>query len=307
QQYTDSRARRALDSAPGVVAYYAEDIMDVENAEGHTFQLRAIEGMLDQFPFTISEGRFLEPDSGEALAGQGLLDWLELEIGDSISLTLKDDSGPPTTWRIVGTHPEPVNAGQMLMVSLSSVKRAHWETEPRTYYLKLATGADTGLLKDYLEPRKGADLNLTLIGHTLPDAVVYLQFAILALSAILIGIALINVFNTSVLAVREKMRLIGILKTVGMTPRQVMAMVCTSTGVLGFLATLVGVPLGLVFTQTVLSALSRGYGFGQVQISIRPTTILLLFPLMICVSVAGSLVPGRRAARASILEVLRYE
>jgi len=305
--YSDSRTRRTIAGAPDVLAYYAEDIIDVQNAAGHTFQIRAIEGALDEFPFRITAGRLFNPDSQEALAGQGLLDWLGLEVGDWISLTLEDDDSLPGTWQIVGTYPEPVNAGQMLMVNLSSVEHIHWEPEPRTYYLKLAPDASSNALKAHLEPREDADLNLTMVGQSLPDTVIYLQLAIFALSAILVGIALINVFNTSLLIVREKLRLIGVLKTVGMTPRQVVAMVCTSTGVLGILATVVGIPLGLIFTQTVLSAVSRGYGFGQVQISIRPTLLLLLLPLMGGISVAGSLIPGLRAARTSIVRVLRYE
>jgi len=307
QQYSDSHARRALANTPGISAFYAERLVDVQDTNGHTFQIRAVEGNLDQFPFRISEGRFFEPGTYEALAGQGLLDWLDLEIGDSITLTLEDDDSIPVTWTIVGKYPEPVNAGQMMMVNLPTVTQAHWRAEPDTYYLKLSPEANPDALKAYLEPRRDADLNLTFVGQSLPDTVVYLQLAIVALSAILIGIALINVFNTSLLTVREKLRMIGVLKTVGMTPAQVVTMVNTSTGVLGFLATIVGVPTGLVFTQTVLAALSRGYGFGQVHVTVNVRLVLLLIPLMILVSITGSMLPGRQAARTSIVEVLRYE
>jgi len=307
QEHSDRHTRSEIGQAPGIAAFYAEQLVDVEDTRGHTFQIRAVEGDLDQFPFRISSGRPFDPDSVQALAGQGLLSWLGLKVGDSLTLTQKDSNRPPITWQIVGTYPEPVNAGQMLMVGLPVLRSAHWDSDPHTYYLRLAPDADGEETKNFLQPRANSDLNVIFVGQSLPDAVVYLQLAILTLSAILISIALINVFNTSILSVREKLRTLGILKTVGMTPGQVVAMISTSTAVLGVLATIVGVPVGLAFSQVLLSTLSRSYGFGQVHVTVNIALVLLLIPLMILVSIVGSLWPSLRAAHTPIVEVLRYE
>jgi putative ABC transport system permease protein len=134
-----------------------------------------------------------------------------------------------------------------------------------------------------------------------------LQLAIFALAAILIGIALVNVFNTSLLAMQEKVRMIGVLKTVGMTPAQVVAMINSTAGVLGLLATVVGIPLGFLLTRSLMGVLSRSYGFGEVNVALNLLYVLLLIPLMVAVSMVGSLIPGRRAARLSIVKVLRDE
>jgi putative ABC transport system permease protein len=130
--------------------------------------------------------------------------------------------------------------------------------------------------------------------------------AIFALAAILIAIALINVFNTSLLAMQEKTRDFGILKTVGMTPAQVMAMVNTSAGCLGFVAALVGVPLGFAITRSLLASLSQTYGFGKVHVALHLGYVGLLIPLAVLVSLAGSIVPARQAARLPIVSVLRH-
>ncbi len=135
----------------------------------------------------------------------------------------------------------------------------------------------------------------------------YLQLAIFALGGVLMVIALINVFNTSLLATQEKRRTIGILKTLGMTPAQVVAMVNTTAASLGLLATGAGIPLGLAFTTGTLTVLSKAYGFGQVRVTTNPIQVLLLIPLMGLVSMAGSLLPGRRAAGMSAVRVLRDE
>jgi putative ABC transport system permease protein len=302
-----SKVRHLLGLAPGVQAYYGETLVDVETPAGHAFQVRAVEGDVTAFPIRILRGRFFRPAAYEAIAGQGLLDWLDLRVGDTLTVVLDEKRGRTATWRIVGTYTEPVNVGQMLMVGHSTLARLIDDPLPRTYYLKLAPGASPTRLKRYLEPREDADLNFTLAGQAIPSVIVYLQLALFLLSGILIGIALVNVFNTSLLAVYEKLRMIGVLKTLGLTPRQVMGMIHTTSGFLGFLATLVGLPLGWVFTRSLLVMMSRTYGFGQVQMPLNPLYVLVLPVVMVGVSMLGSLFPGRRAARVAIVSVLRRE
>ena len=306
EQTPDAKTRGLLRRAPGVTAFYAERLLEAETGDGKSFQIRAVEGDLEAFPFRLSQGKFFAPNSNEVTAGQGLLDWLELEVGDNLILYLEGQDRP-TTWHIVGQYPEPVNVGQMLMASLTTVQRTLRHLEPSVYYLRLAPNANVSQLRHYLAPRPDSDLNLTLIGQAIPGVVVYLQIAILVLAAILIAIALINVFNSALLAMQERLRVIGVLKTVGMTPAQVLTMICATSGLLGLLAAAVGIPLGLAFTRGVLLSLSRTYGFGQVQISIGWLYLLALPPVMVAVSVLGSSIPGRQAARLNIVDVLRSE
>ncbi|MBN1583973.1 MAG: FtsX-like permease family protein [Anaerolineae bacterium] len=296
-----------LSRAPGVERFYGEQLIAAETLDRRSFQVRAVEGDLTDWPFQVTVGRFLQPDTFEAMAGQGLLDWLGLSVGDEITLVLDGVENRPLTWRIVGQYSEPVNTGQMLIVNLSTVTRALGHVEPSRYYLRLAPGADPDRLKAYLSPRPDADLNLIFVEQAIPDQVYTLQLAILALGGILIGMAVINVFNTSLLSVQEKLRTIGVLKTIGMTPNQVVAMVTTTAGLLGFLAAVVGLPVGFVFTKGVLASLASTYGFGQVQVSLSLFYVLVLPPALVGISVLGSLIPGRRAAGTSIVGVLRRE
>ena len=146
------------------------------------------------FPFNIQQGRFFEPNTNEAIAGRGLLGWLNLRVGDELTLLLNNR---PVSWHIVGQYAEPANAGQMLIVSLPTAARFIKEAKADTYYLKLGPDFNFGRLQRYLAPRPEADLNLVLVEQAIPGSVIYLQLAIFVLAAILIGIALVNVFNTS--------------------------------------------------------------------------------------------------------------
>jgi putative ABC transport system permease protein len=192
------------------------------------------------------------------------------------------------------------------MVSLPIAARHVKGAEPTMYYLKLSSNHDIEQLKQYLEPRPDSDLNLSP-AVKIPDYVIYLQLAVFALSAILIGIALVNVFNTSLLAMQEKLRIVGVLKAVGMTPAQVVTMTSTTAGFLGLLAAISGIPAGLTFTRELINSLSGTYGFGETQVTLSYAYILLLPPLMVGISILGSLIPGWQAARLSIVRVLRNE
>jgi putative ABC transport system permease protein len=302
-----SRTQHLLQTAPGVEAFYGQHLIDAETLSGQTFQIKAVAGNLAAFPFKVSQGRFFQAHTNEAIAGQGLLDWLGLKVGDELTLILDEEDSRPTTWQIVGQYAEPSNAGQMLMVSLPTVAHSIKHLQPTEYYLKLSTEVDVDQLKQHLQPGRQPDLTITLVEQAIPWSILYLQLAIFALATILIGMALINVFNTSLLAVQEKLRVVGVLKTLGMTPTQVLAMVNTAAGILGFLAVALGIPFGLIFTKGVLTMLSNSFGFGEIGVTLNVLYLVLLIPLMVGISMAGSFIPGRQAAAAPIVNVLRRE
>jgi putative ABC transport system permease protein len=137
--------------------------------------------------------------------------------------------------------------------------------------------------------------------------VIYLQAAVFALAGILIVIALVNVLIMSLLAAQEKMRAVGILKTVGMTPAQVVAMFNTTAASLGALAVFVGIPSGLFMTKDLLSIMSDSFGFGKISVSLDLTQAVILIPFIVIVSMFGSFLPARWAANLFIVRVLRKD
>ncbi|RPI58145.1 MAG: ABC transporter permease, partial [Chloroflexi bacterium] len=306
EEFGDGKTRHMLSMAPSVEAFYAEERLQVTTSAGDSFQVRAIDGDLAPFPVKVEEGRLLQPGAMEAIAGRGLLDWLGLRVGDRLTATLEGRENRPVTWQIVGQYPEPADVGRMLTVNLEPLRRLA-PADPSVYYLKLRPGSDPSLLEQSLESGANADLNVALVEERIPDDVRYLQLAIYVLSAVLIGIALVNVFNSSLLAVREKVRDVGIYKTVGMTPGQVVAMVGTSAGLLGLVSAVVGIPVGLLLTTGLMDLLTASYGFGRVDVTVNALYLGLLVPAISLVSMAGSLLPGRWAAGCSIVHVLRSE
>jgi putative ABC transport system permease protein len=134
--------------------------------------------------------------------------------------------------------------------------------------------------------------------------------AVTLLTLMLATVAALGVFNTVVLNTRERRRDLGMLKSIGMTPRQVIVMLLTSMGLLGLVGGLLGVPLGIGAHRWVVPAMVHS---GQLAI---PALVLHVFtaPLVVAlglaavaIAVLGAFIPSRTAAWSPIAEVLHNE
>src|SRR4030095_11799234 len=86
------------------------------------------------------------------------------------------------------------------------------------------------------------------------DTITLFVSLIVTLTLLVTAVAALGVFNTALLNAREQTREIGILKTIGMTPRQVRGMVIASLAGLGALTGLLATPLGLATHRQGASA-----------------------------------------------------
>ena len=301
-----SSARRTLERAPGVAAMVAHTTAKVSTADGKEFRVHAEEGDLASLPFKLEAGHLINTDiEGEAMIGVGLQRWLSLNVGDMLRVTLTGKRAP-VEWRIVGVYREPADNGQMAIISLRSLQAVDRTVEPDTYFLRLSPDVNLDALRTFLRSRAGDSLGLAVV-DTRISSLQQFRFTVLLLSVALSTIAVISVFNSAVLNMRERMSEVGTLKTLGMTPAQVVTMVLTSGGLLGVLAAVMGVPLGVVLLQAALNVLGKSYGFGSFEL--RPDWIALCLPALIAVGAGllGSVLPARWAAQLNVIEVLQYE
>ncbi len=109
---------------------------------------------------------------------------------------------------------------------------------------------------------------------------------------------------------RERRRDLGMLKSIGMTPAQVIVMVVTSMTALGALGGLLGIPLGIIAHRLVVPAMASGaqIDLPDFMLDVYPAGLLALLVLAgILIAAAGAYVPARSAARTTIAEVLHNE
>jgi putative ABC transport system permease protein len=131
-----------------------------------------------------------------------------------------------------------------------------------------------------------------------------------ALTLLLAAVAGLGVLNTAVLTVRERRRDLGVLRSVGMTPRQVTLATVTAMAGLGAAGGLLGVPVGVAAHALAVPAMAGAAGV------VLPGAMLdvwhvpgLVLPVLAGVAIAalGAFVPARAAGRTTIARVLHNE
>ncbi|MEU0387313.1 ABC transporter permease [Streptomyces chartreusis] len=120
-------------------------------------------------------------------------------------------------------------------------------------------------------------------------------------------VAALGVFNTVLLNTRERRRDLGMLKSIGMTPRQVVAMTVTSVAGLGLVAGVVGIPLGMVGHRLIVDHVGI-VAFPESMKDVWHAPQLAGLALAgVTIAVLGALLPARSAARMTIAKVLHNE
>jgi putative ABC transport system permease protein len=130
------------------------------------------------------------------------------------------------------------------------------------------------------------------------------MFDVLGILAVLV--AALGVLNTMSMSVLERTREIGMLRSMGMSRRQVITMILAEAGLLGLIGGALGLGFGLVLTRIFLAAMGAmsGYNLDFVM----PTRALWLsFVIALATSQLAALLPARRAAKTPILTAIHYE
>jgi putative ABC transport system permease protein len=316
QHLTEAEARQVLAARPEITAYYGErwaqlDLVDPSGARGASFYARFVDAGFSAFPFEITSGRaFSAPPAGtwtpgEVVVGEGLLRLTGKSVGDDLSVQV---AGRPLTLHITGTYPEMNNGGRMALGALETLRQVMPDAAVQGYYVRVRQGTDVQTLVAVVESASGSQLLGEAVDLSPPDDILRLRVVVGTLSAVLTLIALMSVFNATLMAFRERRRDFAIFKAIGLTPGQVAGTVLVGTGSLVVAATVVGLPLGVWASYTAISSLASGFGFTRdIPLAINWLGLAAVPVGALLIAAAGSALPARWAARLKVAEVLRYE
>jgi putative ABC transport system permease protein len=306
-------------------AYPDSDVMRVLNAQPETARVVAVGGQNVDVPgvtdpvnsrlyrgdsshlgFMVIAGRWFSAP-GEVLAPAALLRDAHLKIGDTF---MGLASGQPLQLRVVGEVYDINNLGHSLFMDLATMASVIPAVEPFYYDVTLAPGAD---VSSYVRRVAAAqpdliDVHASDTSIITPVKIIDLVLLILAGVLALIGIG--GVFNMLLLNTRERIRDTATLKALGMSPRQVIAMVAASAALLALVGGLMAMPVGLALHHLLNDVISSSAGNDTppgAYAVFNPLELVLIPLLGVAVAVAAALIPGRWAARTNVVEVLHAE
>ncbi|MGO4297942.1 ABC transporter permease [Glutamicibacter sp. MCAF14] len=126
-----------------------------------------------------------------------------------------------------------------------------------------------------------------------------------ALLAVAVLIALIGVANTLSLSILERTRENSLLRALGLKKKQLRGMLATEAVLIGGVAALLGLALGVVYG--LLGARSALASMGEMTYEIPWLQLALVLLISIVAALLASVTPGRRAAKLSPVEGLAVE
>ncbi|MGW1909210.1 FtsX-like permease family protein [Streptomyces sp. NPDC002076] len=251
----------------------------------------------------LARGRWAH-GPGEVVASGRFLAKYGLRVGDSFTLGT------------AGGRTERVTLVGEVMAGPSDFVRADWATvtalapdaRANQYRVRLTPGAEDGA---YTKAVRAVDPGLYPSEQPSVNAgAVTVISSAATLTLMLTLVAAMGVFNTVVLSARERQRDLGMLKSIGMTPRQVTVMLVVSMAGLGLVGGVLGLPLGVEAYRVVipLTEHSAHLAFPARMLDVwHPGSMALLALAGVAIAALGAMLPARAAARQTIARVLHTE
>lgn len=247
--------------------------------------------------------------AGGVLVSEPLANRHGLRLGDS--LHLPTDRGPQP-FAVAGVYYDYASDLGVVTLLRSTYNRFYTDSAVSALGLYLAPGADTTAVIRAFEAAtvgvQALDIRTTRALLTTSIATFDQTFAITqglrALTLIVAGIGLLGALLALAL---ERRRELGILRTLGLLPRQLWALLITQTGLMGLLAGLLAVPLGVVLAWGLVFVINRRAFGWTLQFQVAPAILLGGVVLAIGAAVLAALLPAWRVGQISPAAAIRYE
>ncbi len=266
--------------------------------------------------YTIVEGSFLPPDvdAYEVVLVKDYADDLQIRVGDDVKFLT--ESGYETL-RVTGLMSKEgagqTNNGAFGVVPLGAAQEIYGRMGDLDQIDVLAAPGYTNqagvdALKSTLQERLGTSYTVTYPagqGARVLQSVSMYQMGLSVFGAIAIIVGAFLIYNTFAMTVVERTREIGMLRTVGMTSRQVMGLIMSESVILGIVGGALGVGAGILLARGLILVMEYllAQPVGAVHVPLGGLTTSILVGMG--VTLLASAVPTLQAGRISPLEALR--
>lgn len=262
--------------------------------------------------------------------GEGMVQSLGLQLGDKVTLVLPEASPSPagviprfkrfTLTGIFSISPE-VDSLMAFIPMGDAAKLLRLPEGAQGIRMKLhdiftapmAAQKAAAIAPEQLYPSDWTQTHGNLFGA------IQMEKAMVGLLLFLIIlVAAFNIVSSLVMLVTDKKADIAILKTFGASPRLITQIFMVQGVVIGFIGTIAGTILGVIFALTVsdiLSFINQSFGLNlfdayfvnYLPSQLRLADVVLITSASFILSFLATIYPARRAAKIQPAQTLRYE
>jgi putative ABC transport system permease protein len=298
--------RAAIQAQPGTARLVGMSRTEVDLA-GYTEKLEidAYHGDASWVGYPMISGRWYH-NADEAVAGSRMLRLTGTKVGDTITISTKLGQ---RRIHIVGEAFS--RGGAVIIMDAAGLTGVVEHVTPERFEVALTDGTDAHAYVNALSTAVGDSAVPQVVADEQENETIAIMLGLITtLTLLLAGVAALGVFNTVVLNTRERVHEIGVLKSIGMTPRSVRVMVVTSMVTIGVLGGVLAIPLGSALHRWILPVMADAAGTGIPHSFItvyRPLELIALGASGVVLAVLGALVPAGWAARTRAATALRAE
>ena len=228
--------------------------------------------------------------------------------GDKIRLATRRGE---RDFEIVAVVVDFYNQGLVVQGSWKDLRRYFGVNDVSAFLLKAEPGQSPREVRDRIERLYGRSQHLTLESN---EAIRSRALGLITqttslfdvMSIITMMVAALGVINTLTMNVAERTREIGMLRSLGMTRRQIAKMILAEAGMMGLVGGALGIVFGVLMSRTVLSSMNRMAGF-RLEFTLPLAGVVVSLIIALVISQLAALWPARRAARIRIIEAIQFE
>jgi len=242
-------------------------------------------------------------EPGSIVISESLADRLNVELNDAVELSA---GSIITQAQVVGIIQPQNNASRQALDDLiitdiaSAQEIVGLEGRINRIDLILDDDYDVSQITEILP--QGATLIDVNSGSALDQMIAAFEINLQALSLLALVVGLFLIYNTVTFSVVQRRNVIGILRSVGTTKRQIFAFILGEAFILGLIGTVLGMGLGIIFGRGAVALVSQTisdlYFTVNVQsISIDPFTLLKGAFIGLTASVGAAILPSYDATR----------
>jgi putative ABC transport system permease protein len=305
---------KRITATPGVATHSSGRHFHIETSTGHT-EVLALDLPPQSLPaFQFKEGNpdkvwpAFKHDDG-VIVSEPYAYHHRLHAGDT--LTLRTDAGP-RTFPVAGIFYHYGTDQGVVFLSRGTYEKYWRDGGVTSLGLYAAPGIELDELTTRLRNRIGTDHQLSIrTNRTLRELSLEIferTFAITGVLRILtIVVAFIGILSALMALQLERARELAVLRAIGLTPNGLRGLVTTQTGLIGLIAGLLAIPLGLVLAVVLIYEINR-MSFGwTMQLFIDPVVLIQALLLALAAALLAGVYPALKMARTPPALALRED